>query len=81
MSRIELLVALLDAAYGRLHGRLQGLTDEEYHWQPVPDGWSIRPGADGRWAADYAFPDPDPAPFTTLAWRLFAHRGLQDHVS
>jgi hypothetical protein len=25
---------------------------------------------DGRWRYDYAFPDPEPAPFTTIAWRI-----------
>ncbi|MBA3797774.1 MAG: DinB family protein [Geodermatophilaceae bacterium] len=70
MSRIELLLAQLDEAYGRLSRRLEGLTDEEYLWQPVPGGWSIRRGENRRWAADYDFPDPAPAPFTTIAWRL-----------
>jgi len=70
MSRIELLLVQLDEAYGRLSRRLEGLTDVEYLWQPVPGGWSIRHGTDGRWAADYDFPDPVPAPFTTIAWRL-----------
>jgi hypothetical protein len=39
----------------------------------VPGCWTIRPregDAAGHWVADYAFPDPDPAPFTTLAWRV-----------
>lgn len=70
MSRIELLLAQLDEAYARLNRRLEGLTNEEYLWQPVPGGWSIRRGESGRWAADYDFPDPVPAPFTTIAWRL-----------
>lgn len=51
-----------------------GLTDEEYFWEPVPDCWSLRPQADGTVTADYAYPEPKPAPFTTIAWRL-AHIG------
>ena len=70
MTRIELLLVQLDGAYDRLSRRLEGLTDEEYLWQPVPGGWSIRRGEDGRWATDYDFPDLVPAPFTTIAWRL-----------
>ncbi|MGI8627561.1 MAG: DinB family protein [Geodermatophilaceae bacterium] len=72
MSRIELLLIQLDEAYARLSQRLEGLTDEEYLWRPVPGpgGWSIRRRDDGRWAADYDSPDPVPAPFTTIAWRL-----------
>jgi hypothetical protein len=59
--------------------RLEGLTDDEYFWSPVPDAWSVRPrgtsnaqiqaGA-GNFTIDYGFPAPDPAPFTTIAWRL-----------
>lgn len=62
-----------------LRTRLDGLTDEEYFWSPVPDAWSVRPrgssaapvqaGA-GDFTIDYAFPEPAPAPFTTIAWRL-----------
>ena len=29
-----------------LRPRLEGLTDEEYLWEPVADSWSIRPRAD-----------------------------------
>ncbi|MBG0818538.1 DinB family protein [Planomonospora sp. ID82291] len=62
-----------------LRPRLDGLTDDEYFWSPVPDSWSVRPrgtstapvqvGA-GDFTIDYAFPEPVPAPFTTIAWRL-----------
>jgi hypothetical protein len=53
--------------------RLEGLTDEEFLWEPVADCWSVRPGADGVWRLDgHADPDavPSPPPFTTIAWRL-----------
>lgn len=63
----------------QIRARLDGLTDEEYFWSPVPDAWSVRPrgtstapvqaGA-GDLTIDYAFPEPVPAPFTTIAWRL-----------
>jgi hypothetical protein len=49
-----------------LRPRLEGLTDDEYFWQPVPDCWTVHP--DG--AIDFVYPEPDPAPFTTIAWRL-----------
>jgi hypothetical protein len=60
-------------AYQRLHGRLRGLTDEEYLWEPAPGCWSIRPGDDGRWTADGSSLPVKPAPLTTIAWRI-------DHV-
>ena len=61
-----------------LRPRLDGLTDEEYLWEPVP-GWSVRPRGQGTAAIEagtgdtvieFQFPEPDPAPFTTIAWRL-----------
>lgn len=61
-----------------LRPRFAGLTDDEYFWEPVP-GWSVRPrgtstapisGGSGDWTIDYAVPEPDPPPVTTIAWRL-----------
>jgi hypothetical protein len=59
--------------------RLAGLTDAEYRWEPVAGAWNVRPrgtgsapvqaGA-GEFVIDYAWPEPDPAPVTTIAWRL-----------
>jgi uncharacterized damage-inducible protein DinB len=66
----QLLADQLEAAYRALRDRVEGLTDEEFWWEPVADCWTVRRGADGRWSADYAEPDPDPPPFTTIAWRL-----------
>src|SRR6478672_10023287 len=57
----------------RLRPRLDGLTDDEYFWEPVPGCWSIRPvgaAGDGTFTIDWAWPAPDPPPFTTIAWRL-----------
>lgn len=61
--------------------RLDGLTDEEYRWEPVPGSWNVHrrgsgapPGAgevgDGATVIDFGFPPPVPAPVTTIAWRL-----------
>ncbi|MDP9366556.1 MAG: DinB family protein [Chloroflexota bacterium] len=59
--------------------RLAGLRDYEYFWEPTPGAWSIRrrgeagsPGAygAGNWRLDFAEPDPEPGPMTTIAWRL-----------
>jgi len=50
----------------QLRPRLDGLTDDEYFWQPVPDCWTVHP--DG--SIDFAYPPPQPEPFTTIAWRL-----------
>jgi len=65
------LVDLSNFAWERLRGRIEGLTDEEYLWEPVAGCWSIRRREDGVWRADWPLPAPDPAPFTTIAWRLW----------
>ena len=69
MSRAQLLLAQMDQVYGRLRQRLEGLSDDEYFWEPVPGCWTVRRDPSGAWVADYAEPDPDPAPFTTIGWR------------
>jgi hypothetical protein len=62
-----------------LRPRLEGLTDEEYLWEPVPGCWSLRPRAEattpmaagaGDLVLDFESPEPVPAPVTTIAWRL-----------
>ena len=62
-----------------LRPRFEGLTDEEYRWEPVPHMWSVRPeGASsapmaigtGPFRQDNAWPPPDDPPVTTIAWRL-----------
>lgn len=50
----------------QLRPRLEGLTDDEYFWEPVPDCWTLHP--DG--SIDFSYPPPQPEPFTTIAWRL-----------
>jgi hypothetical protein len=49
-----------------LRPRLDGLSDEEYFWEPVKDCWKLH--RDG--SIDFAYPPPEPAPVTTIAWRL-----------
>ena len=67
------LVASFDYVWERVVGRLGGLTDEEYFWEPVAGCWSLRQDEQGRWLLDGAGgggPAPDPVPVTTIAWRL-----------
>ncbi|MBG0829683.1 DinB family protein [Planomonospora sp. ID67723] len=58
---------------------LDGLTDDEYLWEPVDGCWSVRPrgtasapiaAGSGDFVIEFALPEPDPAPVTTIAWRL-----------
>jgi DinB superfamily len=70
VDAVELLAVELDEAYRMIRDRVDGLDDAEFWWEPAPDCWTIRQRPDGRWAADYAVPDPEPAPVTTIGWRL-----------
>jgi hypothetical protein len=63
----------------QLRPRLDGLTDAEYRWEPVPGAWNVRPrgtgsapieAGSGEFVMDFAFPEPEPPPVTTIAWRL-----------
>lgn len=61
----EDLLGLSDFAWQRLRARIEGLTDEEFSWEPVPGCWSVRDGKQ-----DWDNLPPDPPPFTTISWRL-----------
>ena len=62
-----------------LRARLDGLGDAEYFWEPVEDCWNVRQRGEstapmaagsGDYTIDFAMPEPDPPPVTTIAWRL-----------
>jgi hypothetical protein len=67
---IKLLAQQMKEAYEILRGRLHGITEDEYFWEPVPQCWTIFQQADGRWTYHYELPPPQPHPFTTLGWRV-----------
>lgn len=63
----------------QLRPRLEGLSDDEYFWEPVPGCWSVRRRGEstapiaaggGDFTIDWASPEPDPSPVTTIAWRI-----------
>jgi uncharacterized damage-inducible protein DinB len=64
------IIELSDYVYQRTRNRLAGLTDDEYFWEPVPGCCTIRRARSGEYRADDAS-EPDPPPFTTIAWRLW----------
>jgi hypothetical protein len=57
-----------------------GLTDDELHWEPVPDMWGMRlrselrvPWPDhipGDHGFEVVYPEPAVPPLTTIAWRI-----------
>ena len=63
----------------QLRPRLDGLTDDEYLWEPAAGAWSVRRRGDattsmavgrGDVVVDFEHPAPDPPPVTTIAWRM-----------
>ncbi|CPY76092.1 Uncharacterised protein [Mycobacteroides abscessus] len=61
----------------QLRPRFEGLTDDEYFWEPVRGCWSLRPrgtaatplqGGSGDYVIEFAAPPPEPAPVTTIGW-------------
>jgi hypothetical protein len=69
----QLLVDQLDFYMANhLRPRLVGLTDEEFFWEPIDNCWSVVQGDDYLWVVEHSWPEPepDPPPFTTIAWRL-----------
>ena len=78
-ARLAPLLAQFDFALDRLLTRMEGLSDAEYHWELVPDGWTVCPreqarttqvSGRGSWVMELARPAPDPAPVPTMAWRI-----------
>ena len=67
------LLRTFDYIWDRTLERIEGLTDQEYFWEPVPDCWTLRLGDDGSLSLDGGGgggPAPDPVPVTTIAWRI-----------
>jgi len=70
-SAVGVIRQQLQEAFEAIRESVDGLTDEEFFWEPVARCWTVRRRDDGRWAVDYPeTPHPDPAPFTTIGWRL-----------
>src|SRR5262245_16811847 len=70
-SRLTQFLAMWDYVIEVLTERVQGLTDEEFLWEPAPVTWTVRPNpAGGRNLVDVEIwaPSGDPAPPRTIAW-------------
>jgi len=66
---VELLRVQMAEAYDELLVLCEGLTEDEFFWEPVPGMWTVF-HEHGRWTYHYEEPDPMPAPVTTIGWRL-----------
>ncbi len=89
-KRAETLLELMyQIEYFTLARAWEGLTDDEFFWEPFTTTWSIRrqdqcrtpnPFGVGEWVADFAVPEPTPVPLTTIAW-LYWHIGSVPRMS
>jgi DinB family protein len=75
---IEILRTAFTASSDTLRRVLDGVTDSEFFWEPVGGCWTVHRRSQGRgvdvdgageWVLDYDPSQPEPAPFTTIAWR------------
>ncbi len=66
----DAVVGTYDYVLSRLLARLEGLTDEEFEFEPVEGCWTVREASPGVFTMDAVRPEPDPPPLTTIAWRL-----------
>jgi hypothetical protein len=62
------ILDLFDRVWAELMERLDGLSDDEYLWEPVAGCWSVRSDGSIDGVGDR---DADPAPVTTIAWRTW----------
>ena len=74
-----LIEGRLRHAFTRARTIVEGLSDDEFFWEPVEGCWSIRPHAEvpdeygvgvGDWRIEFLMPPPEPPPMTTIGWRL-----------
>ncbi|HUQ38765.1 MAG TPA: DinB family protein [Acidimicrobiales bacterium] len=59
-----------DYVWDRFRRRLEGLTDEEFLWEPVPDCLTVRRTPDGIGRDHGQWPDVQPSRVSTIAWRI-----------
>jgi hypothetical protein len=68
----DVILDSMDRMFAQLLGRLEGLTAHEYLWEPVAGSWSVRARSGAAPLVEGAgVRDIDPAPVTTIAWRLW----------
>ncbi|WP_243787923.1 DinB family protein [Saccharopolyspora gloriosae] len=67
-SRPELLRWQFELTWSLFEYHLERLDEADFRWEPTPYCWTLRQGADGGWAPDFAEVEPDPVPVPTIAW-------------
>ena len=77
-TAIQILTEQFTESSAALLRLLGSVSKDEFLWRPAEGAWSVHHRSDdcpipadgsGDWVIDYVWPDPDPAPVTTMAWR------------
>lgn len=71
MTNLAVIRWQFDVSSSLLTMNLDRLTDEDCLWEPASNCWSVRRQSDGTWAADWAMPEPDPVPATSIGWVMW----------
>ena len=76
----DVLLEQIESARSLGRRSLDGLTDDEFWWEPVAGCWSVRRTTDpramrdnepiGDWIIDGIRPSPDDPPLTSIVWRV-----------
>ena len=71
-ARLAPFLAQWDYMTEQLLGRLEGMSDAEFLWEPAPTVWTVRRRPDGRTLPERQGWDPVPeaAPPRTIAWSV-----------
>ncbi|MEV8455654.1 DinB family protein [Streptomyces sp. NPDC052095] len=67
-SRVGVLRGQFDLTWALFEYHLERLDPDDVLWEPAAHCWTVRRQADGRWVADWADTEPDPAPVPTIGW-------------
>ncbi|MCP3973472.1 MAG: DinB family protein [bacterium] len=67
----DVILDSMDRMFDQLANRLDGLTNDEYLWEPVTTMWTVRTIGQTTAVDGAGIRDLDPAPATTIAWRLW----------
>lgn len=87
---LTVLDGLVGEAWSVIQPNLDGLTDDEYTWEPAPGSWSIRRRSTvegehwgkGEWVVETSFDGSVEPATTTIAWRmLHAYDCFSDYSS
>jgi hypothetical protein len=59
-AAVDLLAREMSETFHDMRSRLDGLTEDEFFWEPVRGSWTVFRDERGRW--DHHYDEPDPSP-------------------